>query len=59
MTSGLTWFMTTTMDYPRSSVITSDTVCQPDLADGAICVTSFSQGHPPIGTMALRAIVRD
>src|ERR1700722_8400180 len=34
-------------------------VCQLDFGVGAICATSFSQRHLSIGTMALRAIVRE
>jgi hypothetical protein len=60
MTAGLTWIMTTKADYlPSLYRHAADAVCQTDLGVGALCATSFSQRHLPIGTMALRAIVRE
>ena len=37
----------------------TNAVCQSDQGVGVVCATSFSQRHLPIGTMALRAIVRE
>jgi hypothetical protein len=60
MTAGLTWIMTTKADYlPSLYRHVTVVVCQADLGVGAVCATSFSQRHLPIGTMALRAIVRE
>jgi hypothetical protein len=60
MTAGLTWIMTTKADYlPSLYRHVTEVVCQTDLGMGAVCATSFSQRHLSIGTMALRAIVRE
>jgi hypothetical protein len=60
MTAGLTCIVTTKADYlPSLYRHATDAVCQTDLGEGAVCATSFSQRHLPIGTMTLRAIVRE